>query len=138
MTIIERREKLAAIKAELSRGLMSGGFVKNIGNVFFRQNDAGCVMRDLVYYGSLRHGLDFEMMSLDAWYFVGSYEHAKLLQCAFGGSIGRTEYCSVAENPRELWYWDKQIPSEYLSKHGYNVHPISYDDAVAAMFMTDV
>ena len=135
MTIIEKREKLSAIKSELSRGLMSGGFVKNIGNVFFRQNDAGCVLRDLVYYGSLRHGLDFEVMSLDAWYFVGSREHAELLQVAFGGNIGRTEYCSIAENPRELWYWDKKIPSEYLSEHGSNLHPISYEDAVKTLFM---
>lgn len=135
MTIIEKKEKLAAIKAELQSGLMSGGFVKNIGNVFFRQNDSGCVLRDLVYYGSIRHGLDFELMSLDAWYFIGSREHAELLQDAFGGTIGRTEYCAVAENPRELWYWDKKIPSAYLGERGTNLHPISYEDAVKALFM---
>lgn len=135
MTIIEKKQKLEAIKDELSRGLMSDGFVRNIDNVFFRQYDAGCVLRDLVYYGSIRHGLDFEVLSLDAWYFVGSYEHAKLLQCTFGGSIGRTEYCSVAENPRELWYWDKPVPVEYLSKHGTNVHPLSFEDAFNALFM---
>lgn len=135
MTIIEKKEKLETIKRELSYSLLSGGFVKNIGNVFFRQYDCGCVLRDLVYYGSIRYGLDFELMSLDDWYFVGSREHAELLKATFGGDIGRTEYCSVAKNPRELWYWDKPIPRAYLNERGTNTRPLSYETAVEVLFM---
>ncbi|MBQ4400459.1 MAG: hypothetical protein II830_04115 [Alphaproteobacteria bacterium] len=129
-----RKEKLAAIKESLSRGLMSDGFVKNVGNVFFRMSDCGCVLRDVVYYSSIRYGLDFELLSLDGQYFAGSKEHAETLQDHYGGRVYPSEYCHVANNPRELWIWELPIPSENLDLCGSNTKPMDYDEAVAVLF----
>lgn len=129
-----RKEKLAAIKKSLSLGLMSGGYVKNIGNVFFRMYDCGCVLRDVVYYGSIRYGLDFELLSLDGQYFAGSKEHAEALQEHYGGRAYPSEYCHVANNPRELWIWELPILPENRCARGTNTKPMDYDEAVAVLF----
>jgi len=130
----ERKEKLAAIKESLSRGLMSDGFVKNVCNVFFRFNDCGSVLRDEVYYGSLFHGLEFELLSLDGQYFAGSHEHAEALLEYYGGRIYRSEYCHLAQDPRELWIWEKDILPENRGEHGTNLKPLDYDEAVRVLF----
>ena len=61
-----KKEKIAAIKAELEHNACGkNAFVKNVGKVFFTYLDAGCVLRDVVYYGSRRHGLEFEVLSFN-------------------------------------------------------------------------
>lgn len=131
---MNKKEKLAAIKENLSRGLMTGGFVKNVGNVFFRLNDCGCVLRDVVYYSSIRYGLEFELLSLDGQYFAGSKEHAEALQEHYGGRIYPSEYCHVAENPRELWIWELPVSAENRDLCQINTKPMDYDEAVAVLF----
>ena len=127
---MRRKEKLAAIKDSLSRGLMTGGFVKNVGNVFFRLN----VLRDVVYYSSIRYGLEFELLSLDGQYFAGSKEHAEALQEHYGGRIYPSEYCHLAKNPRELWIWELPVPYENRDLCQNNTKPMDYDEAVAVLF----
>lgn len=134
MTNKEIKEKLRNIKDELSRGVMGDGFVKNVGKVFFRTRSCGCVLRDVVYYGSLRHGLEFELLSLDGQYFAGSKEHAEALQEHYGGRIYQSEYCHVVENPRELWIWELPIDPKNIGRMGVNLKPMDYDEAVAAIF----
>jgi hypothetical protein len=123
-----KKEKIAAIKAELERQMCGPeAFVKNVGKVFFIYLDAGCVLRDKVYYGSIRHGIEFEMLSLDAQYFAGSKEHAYALQEAFGGSVYASEFCHYAENSRELYLWAGP-------DHGIRSNPIPFEEAVEAIF----
>ena len=56
-----KKEKIAAIKAELEQSICRAeGYVKNVGKVFFTYLGGSCVLRDKVYYGSLRHGIEFE------------------------------------------------------------------------------
>ena len=134
MNTKEKKEKLLAIKNCLSRGLMSGGFVKNVDNVFFTFLDCGCVLRDVVYYDSIRYGLDFEALSLDSQYFVGSREHAEALKEYYGGRVYASEYCHVARAPRELWIWEAPILPKYRGEHNVNLNPMDYEEAMAVIF----
>lgn len=130
-----KKEKIAAIKAELEHNACGkNAFVKNVGKVFFTYLDAGCVLRDVVYYGSCRHGLEFEVLSLDAQYFVGTKEHAYALQEAFGGSVYASEFCHLAENPRELYIWEKRPDYALLNGFWTNPNPITFEEAVEAIF----
>lgn len=131
MDIKTKKEKLAAIREELGRGVPPNGYIKNIGSVFFRCYDGGCVLRDVVYYGSIRHGLEFEVLAMDCSYFVGSKAHAEALKAAFGGKIYPSEYCYLASNPRELWIWEGPLRDDQLYR---NAAPLGYDEAVAALF----
>ena len=125
-----KKEKIAAIKAELEQSICRAeGYVKNVGKVFFTYLGGSCVLRDKVYYGSLRHGIEFEILSLDAQYFAGSKEHAYALQEAFGGSVKPSRYCYLAENHRELYIWAG--PDYGIST---NPNPILYEEAVEAIF----
>lgn len=133
MSTKEKKERLSQIKESLSRGLFRGGFVKNIGSVFFRYKDCGCVQRDVVYYGSLRYGLEFELLSLDGQYFCGSKEHAQALEEHYGGKAYPSEFCNVAKNPRELWIWELPILPENRS-NGENKKPLDYNEAVSVLF----
>ena len=130
-----KKEKLAAIKAELENNMCgSEAFVKNVGKVFFTYLDAGCVLRDVVYYGSIRHGIDFEVLSLDAQYFVGTKEHADALKETFGGSVSTSEFLHLATNPRELYIWSKRPEYVLLNGCWTNPNPISFEEAVEAIF----
>lgn len=121
-----KKQQLAEIREELERNGGHQCWVKNIGKVFFSMYGGACVLRDVVYYSSLRHGVDFEVLSLDSHYFVGSKEHAKALQEAFGGEVERSEFFAYAENPRDLYIWKKggKYPTE----------PLDYEEAVEAIF----
>jgi hypothetical protein len=65
MELKEKKAKLAAIREEFERGMAHAGYVKNIGTVFFTCYDSACVLRDVVYYDSIRHGLEFEVLAMD-------------------------------------------------------------------------
>lgn len=125
-----KKEKIAAIKAELEQSLcVPEAFVKNVGKVFFTYLDGSCVLRAKVYNEILRHDFEFEVLSLDSQYFVGTKEHAYALQEAFGGSVKPSEYCYLAENPRELYIWES--PDYGIST---NINPIPFEKAVEAIF----
>lgn len=100
-----RKETLTELLHELSWGLTAGGFVKRIGNVFFRCGHSGCVQRDVVFQWSKRHGLNFELLSLDWSYFTGSKDHAFALRDALGGRCYPSEYVSVVDG-MDLWIWE--------------------------------
>ena len=101
-----KKQKLQEVREYLSANVSyPNGFVKNVGKIFFMKYHYGCVMRDLVYYNSLRYDLDFELLALDWHLFVGTKAHAKALKEAFGGTVSRTEYCDWPENARELYIW---------------------------------
>lgn len=127
-----KKQKIQEIKKELEVGCGYAGFVKNVGKVFFRLYDRGCVLRDVVYYGSIRHGLEFELLSLDGQYFAGSKEHAENLKEAFGGRVYPSEYCCLAEKARELYIWEKNF--EIPQGCRYNPNPMDFDEAVEAIF----
>ena len=127
-----KKEKLQEIKKEFEYGCAPAGFVKNVGKTFFVLYGNACVLRDVVYYGSLRHELEFEVLSLDGQYFAGSKEHAEALKEAFGGKVYPSEYCYLAENPRELYIWEKPITYPEGCRH--NPNPMDFDEAVEAIF----
>ena len=131
MELKEKKAKLAEIRKELERGISPAGYVKNIGSIFFKCYDSGCVLRDVVYYGSIRHGLEFEVLAMDCSYFVGSQEHAKALKAAFGGRAYETEYCHLASNPRDLWAWEGPLRDKQIYE---NAAPLDYEEVVAALF----
>ena len=122
-----KKQKLSAIKAELEKNCSSKGFVKNIDNVFFTFDQYACVLRDVVYYNSLLYELDFEVLSLDSKYFVGSQEHAESLKEAFGGTVKRSEFAAYYRNPRNLYIWEKAVD------HTDN-EIISFEDAAKVIF----
>ena len=125
-----KKQKIEAIRKELLSSVNPDGFVKNIGKVFFSLYGGACVLRDVVYHLGQRYGLEFELLSLDGQYFAGSKEHAEALQEAFGGEVYPSEYCSLAENARELYIWEKK--SSWYK--GYNPNPMNLDEAVEALF----
>ena len=131
MNILEKKAKLSEIRKELERGISPSGYVKNIGSVFFTCYDSGCVLRDVVYYWSIRHGLEFEVLAMDTSYFVGSKAHAEALKTAFGGKIYPSEHCYYASNPRELWIWEGPLRDDQLHRYA---SPLDYEEAVAALF----
>ncbi len=131
MDIKTKKEKLAAIREELQYGIAPIGYVKNIGSVFFSCYGGACVLRDVVYYGSIRHGIEFEVLAMDSSYFVGSKAHAEALKTAFGGKAYATEYCHMASNPRELWAWEGPLRDDQLHRYA---SPLDYEEAVAALF----
>lgn len=131
MNIQEKKEKLAGIRQELTYGTSPAGYVKNIGSVFFSCYGSACVLRDVVYYGSIRHGLEFEVLAMESSYFVGSKEHAEALKAAFGGKAYETEYCHLASNPRNLWAWEGPLRNKQLNREAA---PLDYEEVVAALF----
>ncbi len=110
MTLKEKKQTIEEIK----RGYFYGANVENIGTMFFVSKSCGGVLRDAVFYGSRRYGLEFEVLILDSSYFVGSKEHALALKEALGGKAYETEFCHIAENPRELWAWEGPLRQEQL------------------------
>lgn len=131
MELKEKKAKLAAIREEFERGMAPAGYVKNIGTVFFTCYDSACVLRDVVYYGSIRHGLEFEVLAMDSSYFVGSRTHAEALKAAFGGTTCETEYCHLTSNPQDLWIWEGPLRNKQLFE---NAAPLDYEEVVAALF----
>lgn len=132
-----RSEILAEITESLSRGLMGqNSYLKRVGNIFFRQGDCGCVQRDDVYYGSRRYGLNFELMSMDWYYFTGTKAHALALLEAFGGRAYPSEYTSVAE-PMDLWIWEG-VRRYHPEDEGTNRPPIPLEfEAVKAVLFDE-
>ncbi len=108
MTYNEKKQALANIV----RDHFQYADYENIGTMFFVRQDSGSVLRDVVYYSSLRHGLEFEVIMLNSSYFVGSKEHALALEESLGGKAYPTEFCHVATNPRELWAWEGPLRQE--------------------------
>ncbi len=129
-----RKEILAEILDELRRTLMRHGFVQRIDNIFFRVGDCGCVQRDVVYYGSKRHGLDFELLSLDWSYFTGSKNHAMALKEALGGRIYPSEYVSCVDG-MDLWIWEgpERKQQQQEARRGMP-HCLDFETVKAALF----
>lgn len=73
--------------------------------MFFGYGSYGQVLRDTVYYGAKRIGIDFEVIDMTSSYFVGSKEHAVALQEAFGGKAYATEFTAFGQNSLELYTW---------------------------------
>ena len=122
---MDKKSKINAVKALLSTYLHhEGAYVKNIGKTFFINGMDSCVMRDVVYYQGKKIGLEFELLSLDWKYFVGTQEKANALKNAFGGVVQKTEYACLAEGARDLYSWD--APETMKS--------IDYDEVVEVMF----
>ena len=103
---MNRKEILNAIKAELSAGIRRGGYVKRVGNVFFRENGLICAPREMVYYRSRRHELNFELLEMGAQCFFGTKEHAMALKEKYGGVLCPTKFLYLSEEPRDLWIWE--------------------------------
>ena len=122
---------------ELSNSLMRGGYCRRVDNVFFRAGDYGCVQRDLVYHASLRHGLNFELISMDSSYFTGTKNHAMALQEAFGGRIYPSEYVACVEG-MDLWVWEGPERTNQLKAH-LQGRPYTLDfEAVKAAIFDEV
>ncbi len=102
-----RKQKIQEVKNFLNDRISPNGFVKNVGKTFFVKYLTACVMRDVVYFNSVRNDWDFELLALDWYYFVGTRAHAKALKEAFGGTVSSTEYCDRPENARELYTWQR-------------------------------
>ncbi len=127
MNLQDKKSRLSTVKAELKRNILQpDGFVKNIGNVFFTQNTGGWVLRDVVFYGSKRYGISFEVLALDEKYFVGTQKHAAALFNSFGGKYYPSEYCYAAVDSQDLWIWVGEKASDGT--------PISMEDAKVALF----
>jgi len=128
-----RSEILAEISEELSLSLMGpDSYLKRVGNVFFRSGDAGCVQRDVVYYASKRHELNFGLLSMDWHYFTGTKEHALALQEAFGGTAYPSEYTAVIE-PMDLWIWEGPERKKLHSAKEQPV-PLDFETVKAVLF----
>ena len=129
-----RKEILAQIQEELSFGLNTNGYCKRVGNIFFRAGHSGCVQRDVVYYGSKRYGLNFEIVAMDWSYFTGTKNHALALQEAFGGRAYPSEYVSCVDG-MDLWIWEGPEREEQKeeSLHG-TPHCLDFEEVKAALF----
>ncbi len=128
-----KKEKLSAIRNELCNTLPSNGFVKNIGKVFFSLYGCSNGLQNIVYYASLRHEYDFEILSLDAQCFAGTKAHAEALMVAFGGRTYASEFCHAADNPKDIYIWEKTAQWDKI-KYCYNPDPMKMEDAVEAIF----
>lgn len=127
MKLNEKKQKIEEIRKSLAYRE-----IKNIGTVFFGYGCYGLVLRDVVYYGAQRIGLDFEVMDMTSSYFIGSKAHALALQEAFGGQAYATEYT----NPQELYAWEGPKRREQLLAltHHQEVEPLNFDEIVEALF----
>ncbi|MBO4294014.1 MAG: hypothetical protein J5896_01045 [Alphaproteobacteria bacterium] len=130
-----RKQTLEEIHKELSYGLMGkDAYCRRVDNVFFRCGDSGCVQRDVVYYGSKRHKLNFELISLDWSYFTGSHQHALALKDAFGGKIYPSEYVSCSE-AMDLWIWEGPERQQQMEESIHSVpHALDFETVKAALF----
>lgn len=129
----KRSEVLAEIQEELSIGLMgNGSYIKRVGNIFFWCGHSACVQRDLVFYSSRRHSLNFELLSMDWSYFTGTKAHALALQEAFGGRVYPSEYTAVAD-PMDLWIWEGPNRLKRLDSCESPV-PLDFDRVRAVLF----
>ncbi len=136
MNLQEKKQKLTKIKKEFEYGMLPNGKVENIGTAFFLYYTGACVLRDVVYYRSKHHGLEFETLSMTSSYFVGSKAHAEALYQAFGGKIYPTEYCSLAENSRELYAWEgpkRQQQCEEVRRRGFT-EPLDIEEIKMILF----
>lgn len=136
MKLSEKQQKLNAIKQEFQHSMSHNGKVENVGTVFFLYYAGACVLRDVVYYRSIHHGLLFETLCMTSSYFVGSKEHAESLKEAYGGTIYSTEYSYLAKNSQELWVWEgpkrqEQLETEHRRQE---VTPLDLDEIKTILF----
>ncbi len=124
--------KLTTIRKELNNA-SSGGFVKNIGKMFFSLYACSDRLQDVVYYGSRRHECDFELLSLDRQCFAGSKLHAEALMAAFGGRVVPSEYCTLPEKAKEIYVWER-VTQWDRAKDLYNPNPLKMEDVLDAFF----
>ena len=137
MDLNEKKAKLAGIKQEFERAMNQNGRVENIGTMIFLYYGGACVLRDAVYYGSKRHGLEFEALSMTSSYFIGSKAHAEALQEALGGESYPTEYCHLAKGARELYAWEgpkRQQQCEEIHRRGYTSQPLDLEEIKMILF----
>ena len=119
-----KRELLRKVKKELEKNCFKSGYVKQCGDVFFILHYNGCITADLVYSMSMRFGVDFNLLSLDEYYFVGTLEYAKLLQYKYGGRVQSTVYSSYVKDAKDLWTLKSiKMPT-----------PINYEEAFELLF----
>lgn len=131
MKLNEKKQKIEEIKKSLSYRE-----IKNIGTMFFGYHSCGQVLRDTVYFGAKRIGIDFEVIDMTSSYFVGSKEHAVALQEAFGGKAYATEYVAFSQNSLELYAWEGPQRNEQCqaaARH-QEVVPLDFDEVVSALF----
>lgn len=137
MDLNEKKAKLAGIKQEFERAMNQNGRVENIGTMFFLYYGGACVLRDGVYYGSIRYELEYEVLNMTTSYFVGSKAHAEALQEALGGKCYPTEYCYLAEGARELYAWEgpkRQEQCEEIHRRGYTSQPLDIEEIKMILF----
>lgn len=133
MRLLDKKQKLAAIKQEFEQGMYTNGKVENIGAVFFLYHTGACVLRDVVYYRSQHYDLEFETLCMTSSYFVGTKAHAEALLEAFGGRVYPSEYCALAENARELYIWEGPKRQEQALARG-NAIPLDYEEVKMVLF----
>ena len=137
MNLTEKRTKLAEIRSDFERNMSQNSRIENIGTMFFLYYPGACVLRDAVYCGSKRHGLEFEVLSMTSSYFIGSKAHAEALQEALGGESYPTEYCYLAEGARELYAWEgpkRQQQCEEIHRQGYTSEPLDIEEIKMILF----
>ena len=129
MKLNEKKQKIEEIKKSLSYRE-----IKNIGTMFFGYGSYGQILRDTVYFGAKRIGIDFEVIDMTSSYFAGSKEHASALQKAFGGKAYATEY--VAFGARGLYAWEGPQRDEQClaAARRQEVVPLDFDEVVTALF----
>lgn len=101
---MDKEKTLEAIAHELSEGLGKDGWLKRVGNVFFRCGHLNGNQVEDVYHASMRHNLNIELISMDWHYFTGTKEHAMALQKALGGGVWPSEYIT-AKDSMDLLIW---------------------------------
>lgn len=102
---MDKEKTLEAIAHELSEGLGKDGWLKRVGNVYFRCGHLNGNQVEDVYHASMRHNLNIELISMDWHYFTGTKEHALALQKVLGGGIRPSEYVTATKDGMDLWIW---------------------------------
>lgn len=133
----QKTEKLRKISETLSCGVHENGFVKNVDTVFFRVGGNDECLWENVYLTSIECGLEFELLDLDDHYFAGSLNHAKKLIKHYGGSIWRTKFHNMPENPRDLWVWHLDVRTKRKAAKEKKPAPMKYEDVVNVLFAGD-
>ena len=95
---MDKDKTLEAIAHELSEGLGKDGWLKRVGNVYFRCGHLNGNQVEDVYHASMRHNLNIELISMDWHYFTGTKEHALALQKVLGGGIRPSEYVTATKD----------------------------------------
>ena len=110
-----KKQALEFAKARLSQSFSE---VKNCGKIFICRDSYGSVLRNVIYSIYEETGLAVEVFMFgDYGYvcFVGTKEHAKALQEAFGGTLEKSDTSYFASTPEyEAWMLGVEL-SEFPS-----------------------